>query len=164
LKLIASSSKVVFVPDSEVAKLLSSQKLKKSPEIQRNGSQKKISQFQKSGKPLANKSSYYTKLLDTFEKNPGYGFLNSRFAFNRNTHSDQKMKNRVQEEMKAHKNIDKPTSYAYYLKDTVTPSYDEIQTGRQQSQRESQRPSRRNSKKRKNESAKKNNTRIESKD
>ena len=66
--------------------------------------------------------------------------------------------------MKAHKNIDKPTSYAYYLKDTVTPSYDEIQTGIQQSQRESQRPSRRNSKKRKNESAKKNNTRIESKD
>ena len=76
LRLIESSTKVVYVPDSELTRLLKSKCLQKSPQIKKNSSAKKNTGPQKPRKAQAANSSYYTNLLSDFEKNPGYGVLN----------------------------------------------------------------------------------------
>ena len=132
-RVVNSALKIMPIQSARVQHLFSDTLNKFSPEKLKSSTKQPNSSYKKPS--VASMSTYYQNLAMQIDDNPGYGVINSRFAYNKHTYSDKKKKHRIRSNGKSEKVLNDPKSYAYYLKDTVKPTYDEILTGRNESQK-----------------------------
>lgn len=170
--IMTANLKVLPVNGERVSHLIQKSPTKlSSKKLQSSAKKHKISGQKKTPSRM---TSYYEGLALQLEDHPGYGLINSRFAYNKNSYSDEKQKQRLR--LAGRKNVgpDDPSSYAYYVKDSVIPEYSEVFTSRNEDQWPSMKSKSKSqrkhhhhhhhSKKHKIKSSKKNNTRIASVD
>lgn len=150
-RVMKSSLQILPIYTERVQKLISN-----SPNLspERLKSSFKKSRKVTEQKPLARTSSYYEGLFTEFDKHPGYGCIDSRFAFNKHSYSDKKTKEKLKNTGRKDFGHEDPSTYAFYVKDSIKPAYSEILSSRN----EEQWPSMKKSSHRKKKSARKSST------